>query len=238
MNINELAKNDLVLYKDCQYSIDFINYDDETVDLCQNNEVTVSVDTCDISPIPITIKFLIKNGWEQIKKGLYYKDKIELAFRDKFFSIDVCGENYIFTYVHQLQHFINALGLESSILKCDEDYKSSLSIEFEAACNNYVREFIKKHEFDTCDAYWVGDDVGGIFAISDYFFDMDTIRIDIDENPDESELLEWYDYRLDAMDYGLITPNYHSWIHGCPRLSSEEMEIMAKAENIKNKWKS
>lgn len=99
---------------------------------------------------------------------------------------------------------------------------------YEKDCNDYLRAFCEKHDFDFEDASWVGDDVGGIADCSSYTFSMATIRTDIDEDAPEEELLKHYDYCLNAMEFKLSVPNFHSWIHGCPRTSDEWFDKMRK----------
>ena len=57
-----------------------------------------------------------------------------------------------------------------------------------------------------------------------YTFDMSTIRTDIDEDAPEEQLLEWYSYTEEASLFNLTTPNFHHWLHGCPRSSPEELQ--------------
>ena len=47
---------------------------------------------------------------------------------------------------------------------------------------------------------------------------------DIDENAPEEQLLEWYSYIEEASLFNLTTPNFHHWLHGCPRSSPEELQ--------------
>lgn len=122
--------------------------------------------------------------------------------------------------------------------------KEKLRLDYENACNAYLMAFCEKHGFDFEESYWCGDEVGGIADCSTYTFDMATIRTDIDEKAPESELMRHYDYCLDAIEFGLAIPNFHAWIHGCPRTSKgwfvnmrkmrEDFENSIKRENDKN----
>ena len=125
--------------------------------------------------------------------------------------------------------------------------KEKLKKNYEDACNAYLKAFCKKHDFYFSEAFWVGDDVGGIVDCNGgYDFDMATIRTDIDEDAPEEELIKWYDYIVDAMEFKLPTPNFHAWIHGCPRTSEawfkdmrkmkEDFENAIKDEKDKNKF--
>ena len=53
---------------------------------------------------------------------------------------------------------------------------------------------------------------------------MATIRTDIDNDAPEEEFIKWYDYCLKASEYNITTPNFISWVRGCPRTSKEKFE--------------
>lgn len=90
---------------------------------------------------------------------------------------------------------------------------------YNRGCNAYLQLFCEKHGYDYEDAKdsWVGNEVGGIVCVNDYFVDMQTIITDVEHCSDESEFIKWYDYCLEATEFGLTTPNYTSWLKGCPR---------------------
>lgn len=106
--------------------------------------------------------------------------------------------------------------------------KQKLKQNYENACNAYLKAFCEKHDFYYEDAYWCGDDIGGIADCNTYTFDMATIRTDIDEDAPKEELMKHYDYNLNAIEFGLAIPNFHAWIHGCPRTSDEWFKDMRK----------
>jgi hypothetical protein len=97
---------------------------------------------------------------------------------------------------------------------------------YKKGCNVYLRLFCEKHDFDYEDAIksWVGNDVGGIVEVCDLFLDMQTIIDDVDFDAPLNELREWYDYCLEANEFGLVTPNYRSWLNGCPRTPKESFD--------------
>lgn len=97
---------------------------------------------------------------------------------------------------------------------------------YNRGCNAYLQLFCEKHGYDYGDAKdsWVANEVGGIACINDYFVDMQTIIDDVDLPVTEDEFLKWYDYCLDAAEFGLTTPNYKSWVNGCPRTSKESFD--------------
>lgn len=97
---------------------------------------------------------------------------------------------------------------------------------FAKGCNEYLRLFCEKHGFDYEEAKdsWVGGLVGGITLCGDYYVSMPTIITDIDHDAPEAEFLKWYDYNLEAREYGFVTPNFESWLRGCPRVNNETLE--------------
>lgn len=73
---------------------------------------------------------------------------------------------------------------------------------------------------------WVVGDVGGITECADYIVGMDDIITDIDRDAPEDEFVKYYDYclRVGSIACGKIsTPNYSSWLSGCPRMSEEQI---------------
>lgn len=97
---------------------------------------------------------------------------------------------------------------------------------YNSGCNAYLQLFCEKHGYDYEDAKdsWVANEVGGIACINDYFVDMQTIITDVEHCSDESEFIKWYDYCIEADEFGLTTPNYSSWLKGCPRTSPESFD--------------
>lgn len=97
---------------------------------------------------------------------------------------------------------------------------------FEKGCNEYLRLFCEKHDFDYEDAKdsWVGGSIGDITMCGDYYVGMQTIIADIELDAPEEEFIKWYDYYLAAHEFGFDTPNFESWLKGCPRVMDEAFE--------------
>ena len=104
---------------------------------------------------------------------------------------------------------------------------------FVKGCNEYLRLFCEKHDFDYEEAKesWVGGSVGEITMCGDYYVAMPTIIADIEMDAPEAEFYKWYYYNLDAHEFGFTTPNFESWLRGCPRLSEETFK---KLQGLKN----
>lgn len=106
---------------------------------------------------------------------------------------------------------------------------------YERACNAYLMAFCEKHEFDYADAArsWVRGDVGGITECADYIVRMDDIITDIDRDAPEDEYAKYYDYslRVGSIAGGeLKTPNYESWLRGCPRMDEEQIKRLEELQ--------
>lgn len=97
---------------------------------------------------------------------------------------------------------------------------------FVKGCNEYLRLFCEKHDFDYQEAKesWVGGSVGEITLCGNYYVAMPTIIADIEMDAPETEFYKWYDYNLEAREYGFVTPNFESWLRGCPRVNNETFE--------------
>ena len=104
---------------------------------------------------------------------------------------------------------------------------------FVKGCNEYLRLFCEKHEYDYEEAKesWVANCVGDITCVGDIFVGMQTIITDIEMDAPEDEFLKWYDYNLVAHEFGFATPNFESWLRGCPRVSEETFK---KLQGLKN----
>ena len=104
---------------------------------------------------------------------------------------------------------------------------------FVKGCNEYLRLFCEKHDFDYEEAKesWVANCVGDITCVGDIFVGMQTIIADIEMDAPEDEFIKWYDYNLVAHEFGFNTPNFESWLRGCPRVSDETFK---KLQGLKN----
>jgi len=81
---------------------------------------------------------------------------------------------------------------------------------YEKAVHQYCKQFCKimwdnKNVYD--EYFWVGEDVGGIICLCDYWFNFDTIKQVVDESIDKDIVFEWYDYNLNG---GKINLHHYS----------------------------
>ena len=80
---------------------------------------------------------------------------------------------------------------------------------YELVCREYVRKFSKKQEIEFDG--WVGDHIGGIAEfINQYFFNMDDIVYDINNELPKNLILEWQDHCLENS----VNFNYMSYSKG------------------------
>lgn len=103
-------------------------------------------------------------------------------------------------------------------------------IRYRTACNALLRLFCDKQGFSMADTYWVADRVGEVADCASFFFSMDDIITDLEEEAPPGKILEWYD-QLEQLEYRV---NYRHWLHGCPTPKKSELEEMyRKAEEAR-----
>lgn len=104
---------------------------------------------------------------------------------------------------------------------------------FVKGCNEYLRLFCEKHDYDYEEAKnsWVANCVGDVTCVGDIFVGMQTIITDIEMDAPEEEFIKWYDYYLEAYEFGFNTPNFESWLRGCPRVSDEAFKRLQALKN-------
>lgn len=107
-----------------------------------------------------------------------------------------------------------------------ENKKNKARILYEEGCNLYLHLFCEKHNLDadSPDTFWVGNNIGSVAFIGDYPVDMETMRYDIDNDIPEDQWLRWHDYSFECTALGLTSPNYKSWLKGCPTYSQEQLD--------------
>lgn len=109
--------------------------------------------------------------------------------------------------------------------------RNQLKRNYKASCNDYLKAFCEKHDYDFEDARksWVGDRVGEVVEVADYYVDMTTIRTDIDKDAPEEEFVKWYDYDLTMKILGEPSMNFDHWLMDAPRKSKEEIQDLETA---------
>ena len=108
-----------------------------------------------------------------------------------------------------------------------------LRLAYEAAVTNYLSAFMKQYDLSCDPEPWVGNEVGTIAEVGDYFFGFDDIKRCVDEDVKWEDLIEWYDYNTEVSILGLTTINLKSWLMGAPRVNQMRIEeIKAKRKEL------
>lgn len=114
-------------------------------------------------------------------------------------------------------------------MSCEE-----LRLNYNAACNAYPAAFCEKHGYDYDPDAWAGDDPGGIAEVGELFVSMSDMLTDIDRDAPEEEYIRYYDYCMRVggiCDGKLETPNYDSWLRGCPRIDEEQIASLEELQS-------
>ena len=113
--------------------------------------------------------------------------------------------------------------------------KQELKLAYEAACTNYLAAFMEKYDLSCDPEPWVGNEVGTVAEVGDYFFDFQDIKRCVDEDVTFDTLIEWYDYNIEVSILRLPTINLKSWLMGAPRISEFRIaEIKTKRCELEN----
>lgn len=98
--------------------------------------------------------------------------------------------------------------------------KEELQSAWTKVCNEYLRQFCEKHDYEFETDAWVGigkENIGTVADIADVFIDMENIRYDIDNDIDKDLFEKWYWKRLDLYECGVEHwLNYPSYCSGAP----------------------
>lgn len=109
--------------------------------------------------------------------------------------------------------------------------EKTLKQRYEELAEEYRETLVKKFypdEVPFADSYWVADEIGGILDLKQDFFDYDTIRYIVDNDVKYEEWESWYQYCQTVGDFDIKTPTLDAWCKGCPVLSQEQIERLAK----------
>ena len=113
--------------------------------------------------------------------------------------------------------------------KTKDAIKAKLKEQFEQACNGYLCELINMWELNAYYGYWIGEEVGGVYDYGGMMtINMEDIIYCVEHDVTELQYQEWQDYICDAAEFGFVTPNLRSWMHGCPRTPQETFEKLRK----------
>ena len=91
----------------------------------------------------------------------------------------------------------------------------TLKERYEAICEEYRKLFLEKQDFSF--SYWIADEVGGVLSCNEeYYFNMDEIRYDIDNDVEVGLILQAQNDFLDAYYKNEETKhiNYKNYVRG------------------------
>lgn len=110
--------------------------------------------------------------------------------------------------------------------------KKHLKEQWEAACNGYLLELLNMWELDCFYGYWIGDEVGGVYAYDDsIFINIDDIRYCVENNVSYNTYQDWQEYCVWANEFNQATPNLNSWCKGCPRVDEETQKKLSSMKS-------
>ncbi len=92
-----------------------------------------------------------------------------------------------------------------------------LKNRYEAICEEYRKLFIEKQGFELQDTYWIADEIGGVLSCNEeYFFNIDVIRFDVDNDVEVGLAMKAQDDFLNAYDKNNETKhiNYKNYVKG------------------------
>ena len=84
---------------------------------------------------------------------------------------------------------------------------------WEVVTNKLTEYFIKKYfgNPDKCDWYWIGDKIGTVLCVGDYFFDLSDIIYFIECKYSKAQLFTYYEHRLDCQMKKKTYTNIENW---------------------------
>lgn len=100
-----------------------------------------------------------------------------------------------------------------------------LRTNYEDACNNYLLTLLNLWDISAKDGYWIGDEVGGLYAHGEtIFIKMDEIIFCVENNVSMETFMEYSEYCLRCHEYNFNIPNLKSYFKGCPTVPQETFD--------------
>jgi len=84
------------------------------------------------------------------------------------------------------------------------------------ATDALAKAFVKKH-FEENDfieplQWWVGDDIGGVYCVNDYYFDVDFMTTALKNKATLGQVIDYYDLSLEAYENSKTIANFKNYI--------------------------
>lgn len=86
--------------------------------------------------------------------------------------------------------------------------KEEVIDEYEYVCNLVLEKINNIYFEGEADVDWVGNEVGGVATVADYFFDMNTMVIALRYNATEKQFFDYYDMTLEDEKPKMNFKNY------------------------------
>jgi len=67
---------------------------------------------------------------------------------------------------------------------------------YEKSCEAIAAKFVKEY-FEEPDAWWICDDIGGVFYVNDYYFNMEIMILALKYKATFDQLIDHYNMRLE-----------------------------------------
>ena len=116
--------------------------------------------------------------------------------------------------------------------KTKDAVKRQLKEQYDKACNSYLAELLRMWELDAYYGYWNSDQPGTIYHYGEtHNLSMEDIIFIVENDIEESEVMSWGDYLLDAHEFGFDLPELPAWHKGCPRASQETFDRLRKLKD-------
>lgn len=107
----------------------------------------------------------------------------------------------------------------------EQEQLKKLNLAYYKACNDILEAFAKEYYVDVDKDCWVGDNVGDMVCINDYFvISMQDILLMLNNNVSWEEYFNFYHYNQDCIYLGLHTITLRSWLSGAIRYPKERLK--------------
>ena len=168
-----------------------------------------------------------KKWIKNYKKYYIYINNIDV---DKVYTI--LNIDY-FDDLYELQGINSIFFMDEDLKKVDENYdepENQLDSNTEQTtqhsiktrqerwnelCNEYLKEFCDKHEWQYEPDMWVAGNIGTIVMIGDMFVSMNNIRYDIDNNVPTDDFAKWYWKSIEISELTDGSENYMNYENYC-----------------------
>lgn len=149
---------------------------------------------------------------------------------DKVYTI---LNTYSYAKLYELQGIDTVFFMEEDLKKVDDNYdepekqldsnteqitQHSIKTRQERwndICNEYLKEFCDKHEWQYEPDMWVAGNIGTIVMIGDMFVSMNNIRYDIDNNVPTDYFAKWYWKSIEISELTDGAENYMNYENYC-----------------------